>query len=437
LQVEEIIKKEAKQEHLFNALAKRGDPIVWTEDDMQNLEYAVKTISTIENTHHNLGIPTVLMKMADLSNIGAFLVGQRAKGKGTVLAVVERQLLHRNPYVCDFLTKRGLKEIQEMFNNASITVINPDFASLSSEYVRDVSLSLFSNLIYEHRITGNTMDMKLNIQNCRVSFLSSIQPILYKEISETSSYESQSKDRYLRIFMLYFRPTLEDQDKKLPVAPTPPFIKLWQDYDKEQMEQFRKTHLDELPEVPLEVRDTEYYRRVVDCFRMQTSKHRGLEYTRRMLKASALYNGRKNITISDVKFCSLAMPFLYIEKALTWRENASDPLKFSADAYHIFDYITENYSAKPSAIENYFQLRKRKRMVENPSPSGRLHMIKTSLRDDIQLLRANDLITGWSPKSPNAPITENQMYKVNPIYQYWYRLPVLKFLEMIGVKLNV
>ncbi len=391
------------------------DIIVFNQQDFLNLQYAIQEIIAIERTHKNLGLPTIFAKFCDLSNLGLMITGPRGTGKTTVVRTIGAELptlRHREYWNVGRLTPKGLGKAQSRFNKKSVSIYNLDFSSFSTEYLKDAALALFSSLIYDHEMVGETMGLSLSIEACYCSFISTIQPNLYRKISETDQFEAQYKDRYLRYYMLYFYPILEDQKFKVPqIIPLPHLVK-------------RIPHIfEELPDIPISVKLSIEYKRFVQTLQTQTTPNRGREYAARLLKASALFNDREEVTVSDAKFLALYIPFLNIEFLLSERDNAAEPLKFDADAYTVFDYICTWGQVKPRQIEEHFQLRRTKH-YEVDERKRKLN--KTSLRHDTMKLRAKDMIIG-----KRIGVNSPPFFTVHPDYDFNYRIPVLRFLEKI------
>jgi len=400
-----------------------ADRIPFDEQDFINLKWACIQIKIIETTHRNLGLPTIFAKLIDLSNLGVFFTGPRGVGKTTIVRTIGAQLpdwRFRDHYNVSRLSPKGMGKIQARFDKASISIYNMDFASFSTDYLKDAALGLFSSLIYDHEMTGETMGLSLSIENCRCGFISTIQPILYKKISENDQFEAQSKDRFLRYFHLQFQPTLDDMKFKLPRIVEMAHLK---DIVPNSLERLGEV---ELPSIPIEIRSSIEYRRMVAVLQGQTSKNRGPEYTARLLQASAFFNNRKIITMSDVKFLCLYIPFLNMETHLSRRENVAEPLKFNADAYTVFDYICTFGKASPSELEHYFQLRKRQHYNVDERKRS---ISKSTLREDTFVLRAEDMIIGRRIPIRGQRLSANPYFTVHPEWDADYRLPVLRFLE--------
>ena len=116
----------------------------------------IRVMSQIERTHKNLGLPVVFAKLIDLSNLGLFLVAERGKGKTTVLDIVRGPLRHRDVMVVSILTYAGINKMAEQMNGRSITMVNRDFSSFYTDYLKDVAVNLVSALITDHAVKADT-----------------------------------------------------------------------------------------------------------------------------------------------------------------------------------------------------------------------------------------------------------------------------------------
>jgi hypothetical protein len=177
----------------------------WTNDDKSNLHQTISIIKQVEKTHVNLSFPLIFTKLCDFADLGVMLLTFRGKGKGAILqSLAKPPLQHRNVIKVGAITYRGLKKIAERLDHSSVTVINPDISTLYTEYLRDVAVNVFSQLIYDHEIPEmHTQQYDLQVKDAYISFLCGTQPRMYQSLSQLPTFESMYKDRFIRIAMLH------------------------------------------------------------------------------------------------------------------------------------------------------------------------------------------------------------------------------------------
>jgi len=302
---------------------------------MRAIENTLKIIEAIERTHKNLGVPAVLMKLVDLMDIGGFLIASRGHGKTTVLKAVEK-LRHRDVLYINVITPAGAKRIAGRLNNGNLTIINRDFSSFYTDYLKDAGVNFIANLITEHGIRSTTGQYNVDIENCHIAFLSAMQPNMLKAVSKLPSWDSMYKDRFLRIFLLYVRgPT-----RPTPLEPEPPQIEIYMGN----------------PDIPEKLKKTRAYKRMLKIFIAQTSENRGPLLLNEMLRASARLNNRDIVVKGDIEFLDKAAIYFIPDIMLTERETVGSPLVFNDDAFLILEYLIKMREATKKELAEYFSV---------------------------------------------------------------------------------
>jgi hypothetical protein len=198
-------------------------PASFTDHDIHDLRYSAQIIKSVEASHLNVGMQTVILKLFDLANLGLLLLGSRGCCKTDSLNGLEKSLLHRPYYELSVqtvaaLAKKANNTLIQRFDHGNLTVINPDFSS-PNKYARGLILNLFSALISDHRYGYNTQTGTFSISNCHCSFLSAVQPIIYAQIVHVAEWEGVYKDRFLRYLILFPQPY---EPKSYPPKPDRP-----------------------------------------------------------------------------------------------------------------------------------------------------------------------------------------------------------------------
>jgi len=300
------------------------------------------------------------------------------------------------------LTYAGLAKIADKLNDANATLINHDFNTIYTDYLKDVAVNIFAQLIYDHHVpemvTGKYV---LSISNCYISFLSGIQPQLYAKLSRSTSFESMYKDRFIRMFMIY--PLGKPNGKKYPPKITP--------LNLDFMDVREPWKLVTIPEYVLKNDLYERFRRIMTY---HTSPGRAPDFTDRLLASSALIEGRDKVLYSDLKFLSLYIPYIYMEKWMSHRyRGASQPLQFDPDAYTVFEVILM-YSRHGSVSV--------RQLMEE------FQMSRKTIMNNIKPLKANRLIRGFKSRTDYIPHPEWMEKYINPILDF------MKIIKKEGLK---
>jgi DNA-binding transcriptional ArsR family regulator len=305
------------------------------------LENTMRIVERVERTHKNLGLACVFAKLIDFSDWGCFIVGERAKGKGAILGVVE-QLRHRTVMEVARLTPAGLKRIADKLNGAEVTFINPDVSTLYNPYMKDAMINCMAHLISEHRLPPSWTDRyEYQIENCRISFLSGVQPKMMKTINQLPQWESMYRDRFIRFYLFY------------PLG-TPKW--------RETYPNVGEILIPDMPidnvNIPESILKSPEYERMRSIIERQTSEGRSRLIMNRLLKAHAYLNGREAVVKEDIDFLQLFALNLLTDHWLSVRMSPSGSLYFDPDAYVILFKLIEEGEVERRALAEYFKVSK-------------------------------------------------------------------------------
>ena len=363
------------------------------------MENTLRIIKQIERTHRNLGLPVVFAKLIDLSNMGEFISGHRSTGKGATLNSV-KLLRHRDVMEITRITPAGLAKEAKNMSNRSITIINPDFSSFYTRYLKDAGINLVSYLLTEHGVPKSwTAKYSYDVTDCYISFLTSTQPSMLRRINALPAWESMYRDRFIRFHMLYPFGTPK-YIEQYPTVPTLTF-------------ELKNPETDVA--IPRSVRRIKEYIRLKAVLQRQTSEGRSGIYLNRLLKAHAFINNRDTVANKDVKFLSIFLPYLIIDYLLSQRQAVSAALKFNPDAYLVFFYLIEHEEATRRKLKRYFMLIKQK---------GR----GTALTRAINPLLAANLVEG---------VYGTPTYRVNRKWHKQYITPLKEWSREMGIKMRI
>ena len=331
--------------------------------------------------------------------MGEFISGHRSTGKGATLNSV-KLLRHRDVMEITRITPAGLAREAQSMSNRSITIINPDFSSFYTDYLKDAGVNLISYLLTEHGVPKSwTAKYNYDVTDCYISFLTSTQPAMLRRINKLPSWESMYRDRFIRFHMLYPFGTPKYRER-YPSVPTITF-------------ELRNPETDVA--IPRSVRRLREYIRLKAVIQRQTSEGRSGIYLNRLLKSHAFLNNRDTVADKDVKFLSLFLPYLIIDYLLSKRKAVSAPLRFNPDAYLVFFYLIEHEEATRKDLKKYFMLVKEK---------GR----GTALTRAIDPLLAANLVEG---------VYGTPTYRVNKKWRKQYLTPLLEWSREMGIKMRI
>lgn len=354
------------------------------------LKNTLKIVKRIEKTHLNLGLATIFAKVVDLSNLGMFIVAERARGKGAILDAV-MQLRHRKVMEIARLTPAGLKRIADDLSDSEITFINPDITALYTSYLKDAAINAMAHLISEHKLPESWTDRyQYKIDNCIISFLSGTQPKLLREVSKLPNWESMYKDRFLRFCVFY------------PYG-TPNYVKGYPNVGKIDLPSDFKPEQVTLPRSLM--REKKYYR-MKAIIQRQTSEGRCGQYVDSLLKSHAYLNQREIVINDDLEVLELFTVNLMADYWLSERTTLAGSLRFEPDSYVLLSYMVEHGSARRKELRIYFKV-SQKTLVKYMRP-----------------LMKRNIITGTYG---------TDVYRVNPEWYERYILPIINWSKKYGV----
>lgn len=279
-------------------------------------------------------------KLIDMSDLGLFLVAERGKGKTAVIDTIRDYLRHRDLMQVSVISYAGLERMANELDGKSITIINRDFSSFYTEYLRDVAVNLIATLITDKAVKADTGRYHIDFAVKEISFLSATQPQLLEKLNHIASWESMYRDRFIRFPMLYW-------------FGQPHYIKK---YPQVSPVNILADSIDTVS-IPVDITNEQAYKRMVNVLQKQTSEGRCKQYVDKLLKAHAAFNERDIVLKADLDFIELFSGNLILDYLLSDRpRGVSNPLIFNADSYLIFFYIIMNGNASKARMREYFNV---------------------------------------------------------------------------------
>jgi hypothetical protein len=354
------------------------------------IENSIHLIQRIEKTHKNLGLPTLFTKLVDFTDLGMFIIADRGRGKTMVLEAIKK-MRHRDVMEVSILTFAGLQKMTDNMSDRSITMINKDFSTFYTPYLKDIGVNLISSLISDHSIKASTGKYKIEIQNCFISFLSATQPQMIKSINYLDAWESMYRDRFFRFDLIY------------PFG-TPKYTKL----PPEPGEYFFEIPTVDSVNLPKPIINDRRYERLKMVIQRQTSEGRCGIYVDKLLKAHAFLNNRDVVIDKDLEVLELFIPNLLLDIILSMRQKGvSEPMIFNANSYLLFFHLIERGETSRQSLREHFNV-SHSTLIKNLNPLLATNLIKGSMG------------------------TTN--YRVNPQWYDKYIVPITSWCKEHGIK---
>ncbi len=347
-------------------------------------------LKQVERTHKNLGLPIMFAKLIDMSNLGCFLVAERGKGKTVSLDTIRDNLRHRDLMQVSIISYAGLADMASEMSGRRITMINRDFSSFYTDYLKDVAVNLIASLITDHGIKADTGRYHIDISDCTISFLSATQPQMLESLNRIPTWESMYRDRFVRYPMLYWFGSPERYLKEPPKVSAVSIIP-----DSEEVS------------IPRSIRENQIYERMTAIMERQTSMSRCKLHVDALLRSHAAFNMRDIVLPKDLEFIQLFAGNLMLDYLLSDRKRGvSRPLVFNANSFIIFSYLLEHGGASKKIMRNEWS-------VSN-----------ITIQRNLNPLMGRNLVKGTYGKD---------WYTINPKWLERYANPVHKWFEENGI----
>ena len=348
-------------------------------------------LKQVERTHPNLGLPILFAKLIDMSNIGCFLIAERGKGKTTALDVIRDSLRHRDLMQINIISYAGLAKMASEMSGRRITMINRDFSSFYTDYLKDVAINLIAGLITDHSIKADTQTYSIKIDDCVISFLSATQPQMLEKLNRIPTWESMYRDRFIRFPMLYWFGTPPKYQDKMPEVST---VEIIPDAGEVSL--------------PNSIKEIESYERMAAILERQTSASRCRLHLDAMLRAHAAFNMRDIVLPKDLEFIELFAGNLMLDYLVSDRQRGvSRPLVFNSNSYIIFSYLLEHGGASRAQMRQHWSVS------------------QITIQRNLNPLMARNLIKGTYGKD---------WYVVNPKWLEKYANPIHKWFDKNGIR---
>jgi len=172
-------------------------------------------IHQIDQTYRGLGLPVLFGTLSILAHKSVFFLGGRGVGKTRVIKLTP-DIPNTAVSNWDSFTLEGLdQDVGEAIGQDLIWKVE-EFSTLS-KYHRRIFVDIVPKIISDGQYYHCTKRLYINIQNCQLTLLIAIQPLLYSELCRTETrWESMAVDRFAKFLLLNpLRKDTKDIDLKI------------------------------------------------------------------------------------------------------------------------------------------------------------------------------------------------------------------------------
>lgn len=336
-------------------------------------------IKQIDQVYRGLGIPTLYGVLSILANKSVFFIGERGTGKTRTIKLVPRI---EGTYVSkwDTFTYQELSAYCRSLINPSATtkiVENKHLAfkieefATFSDYHRELFLTVGSRIISDGRFVHITSHSPfLNIQNCKLTMLIAIQPLLYNRLClKYTEWEALSYDRFTKFIILN---PLRKKTVDVDLIPTLP----------RKINQQVTLHENEVN-----------LNALVTMLKEHVSDGRATLYARDYATAMAKFMGAEMVQQEHVDlFHQLFHPYLNSFAELQRAENLDSPrevktgnMKLLGEIGKYTDYVEKqklanDFDVDERSIERPAKVLLEANLIEKPSPHAGRYRLSEPLR---------------------------------------------------------
>jgi len=290
-------------------------------------------IGQVDNVYRGLGIPVLYGVLSILANKSVFYIAGRGSGKTRVINLIpEIQGTIQKKMDTFTLSQLGRYNLRDKH----IVLKVEDFSS-TSRYHRQTFLRVFSKIISDgsfYHFSKGPNGLYINIQNCKLTVLVAIQPLLYSNLcNRFPEWESMSYDRFSKFMLLN---PLRKETVDVSFIPTLP-------------RKISNSVEFSLDDVNLD--------KVISMFKKQLSEGRAFLYARDYVIALAKFSGKRKVEQKDVnEFYQLFHPYLESFNVLQEARDLDSPIEVNAGKMKLLTEIArynDNVSKKKLS-ENLF-----------------------------------------------------------------------------------
>lgn len=265
---------------------------------------------SVDKTHKGLGNLVAFSCLAASAKQAAIIVAPSGTGKSTV-GLMLKQIVP-DTKILDSLTRAGLSYYQDDFNGFEGLLVMDDLGKIDTDYTRRTTLKTLTELTFSHFVEDHTGFQHLSISDFYGSAIMNCQPAVMSEVLRSAEWEANLQDKTIRYYHLN-RPLKPEE--KLPIIehdyPTVNFDTVKFAIDQPGVKELMANNW------------------------IQWGRARGIQHITHLLKASAVWAGRDQVTKEDIKVLNQLLRPVWAEQYFVQRDSLGGERKFLADYYYL------------------------------------------------------------------------------------------------------
>lgn len=246
----------------------------------------------VNKTHKGLGRFLCFNLLCAYANQCVLNVAVAGIGKSTCTWTL-KELFKKNVILLDSITRSGFKYISDDLCGFDGVVIIDDLGKVDTQYSRMATVSSFAELVYSHFIKKMTYTIEIEINDFKGAALMNIQPVLMELLTNRPEWEAVIRDKTIRYYHLQ-RPI--DPRRFHPRLTVPK----------------RK----QLGSIKYETEPSSQYFELIKIGLTQWSYARTIEHIEDLLRAAAMLNGKKAVTLEDMEVVKYIIEPMMLERWL-------------------------------------------------------------------------------------------------------------------------
>ena len=278
----------------------------------EDLKETRKVIEEVNKHYQHLEGMLLYAIHSDIADRASMFIGVPDTGKSRVADVIAKNVnqKYRGVIKPHGLTTNGLKYYQEAMSGHSNTVIVEDLSRSGTPYMQIQTVAVLAGLSYGGAIEKHNQAINLSIENAKMSALIFAQPLIERHLVSVDEFDSDIRDKCMRYYHLY-----------RPSDPYPYPLEL----------RYTAQPLDYGKEVRGSTNET-----VIENLRNEVSKGRAIEHCQALLRASARFNGREEVSNADHWFIEGLTNNMRLEGHIFTKRDLEGPRGLNINAIPVF-----------------------------------------------------------------------------------------------------
>lgn len=158
-------------------------------------------MEAVEATHPGLGALAGMTWVAAKARLCLIVVAPPGCGKSTIGNWLETA--HPEAYWKQSVTRSSLKVYEELFNGFRGCIIFDDVGAIDTEWSRVQTLVTMAEIVYGHKVSKDSHQLHIDIDDFQGSAILNIQPNVLKEVMASTTWHANLADKSLRYYHLF------------------------------------------------------------------------------------------------------------------------------------------------------------------------------------------------------------------------------------------